>query len=190
MMLTCYIFCLLMLMLFNPNLAKHAQFHPNCRKNWKHNFVCIKSVQLKTIIQQFAHFALQDWSFFYLISDNKVFKQVIIDELLAVIPDTNLAHTGRKTTTWPCSMSLKMDQLLWLASLLHYTLVFPGDADVEPSRSAGLSRPTKLHTYRVTEVFVSVSTVAPQPVVAEGIPYRQRTDEDGTRCAGLRSPEC
>lgn len=54
MMLTCYKFCLLMLTLFNPNLAKQAQFHPN----WKHNFVCIKSVQLKTVIQQFAHFAL------------------------------------------------------------------------------------------------------------------------------------
>lgn len=107
--------------------------------------------------------------------------KAIIDELLAVIPGTNLAHTGRKTTTWSCSMSLKMDQLLGLAGLLHYTLVFPDDADLEASRSAGLSHPSKPRTYGVTEVFVSVSAMAPQPAVAEGIPYQQRTDEDGTR---------
>lgn len=73
---------------------------------------------------------------------------------------------------------------------LYCTFVFPDDAELEPSRSADLSRPTELHTYRMTEVFVSVSTMAPQPAVAEGIPYRQRTDEDGTRCADLCSLEC
>lgn len=67
-------FGLLMLTLFNLNLTEQAQFHPHCRKNQKNNFGCIKSVRLKTIIQEFAQFALHERSFFYLISDKKVFK--------------------------------------------------------------------------------------------------------------------
>lgn len=72
------------------------------------------------------------------------------------------------------SMPLKLEQLLWLASFLHYTLVIPDDAELEPSRSAGLSCPTELHMYRMTEVFVSVSTMVPQLAVAERIAYWQR----------------
>lgn len=136
---------------------------------WYVLFVCRKSVQFKTSSRNLHSLHLRSDPSSVLPVIRKCWNRQLINGLSAVIPGTHLAHREENydmvlfqaSQAGPASLASKF-------VTLYISFSWRCRIRSEQLSCSELSHPAAYSTYRKTEVFASVFTMAPQPVVTEG----------------------